>query len=333
MKYLLDSSAVLDVVNILKSKKREKRSFTSKEFPKFIFICGKDIFDSNGRQKSREELLEESNKRYNLKEKLEKERFKISGEEYFTNFCILSEVLYDHNELKDLLTFEGVLGEISDKIIVILESEGTFCELGAFTYSDMLMRKLIVINDDEYENVKSFIRLGPLRKIELVNESSIIYTSYESGNSMESFRIKKMVKEISDLGVTYKPNKKEKAIELKNFIYEIMNIIEIFQPIKKTEIQDLYKEFTGFTSYIIKDNEKHNIKTIKLLLDLLVKMELVKERSEYYISNEKITFYNCLFDIDRIEYNKFRTKVCTEIFKNFNERMSGDYNEYLAGNE
>ncbi|MBD7911977.1 retron St85 family effector protein [Clostridium cibarium] len=332
MKHLLEDKKINTVFNILHDKIR-KKAHSSQEYPKIIFICGKDIYDDKGKQKSKEILASELNKRYFLINKLEESNFKVKGSTYLKNYCIVAENLYDHNELKDLLTFEGILGEISEKIIVILESEGTCCELGAFSYSDELMKKIIVINNDDYIEKRSFIRLGPLKKIELKDESSIIYSPYKYDEFIKEYRVLDMCKEISELESSYKPNKNESQVELKSLIYEIMNIIEIFQPIQKEEILGLYKKFTGFRAFTIKNCAKHNIRNITHLLELLSKMQMIEKRADYYMCNERVTFYNSLFNIDRNEYNKLRTKINSAMYQNFSERMEINENESIAENE
>lgn len=332
MKHLLEDKKINEVFKILQDKIR-KKTHSSQEYPKIIFVCGKDIYDDKGKQKSQEILVSEMNKRYFLINKLEESNFKVKGSTYLKNYCIVSENLYDHNELKDLLTFEGILGEISEKIIVILESEGTYCELGAFSYSDELMKKIIVINNEDYREKRSFIRLGPLKKIELIDESSIIYSPYKYNEFIKHFRVLNMCNEISELTVSYKPNKNESQVELKSLIYEIMNIIEIFQPIQNEEILDLYKMFTGFRAFTIKNCKQHNIRNITHLLELLNKMEMIEKKADYYMCNESVTFYNCLFNIDRDEYNKLRSKINSAMYKNFIERMEINENESIAENE
>jgi len=48
------------------------------------------------------------------------------------------------------LAMEADLAKLADLVIVIVESPGTFAELGAFSNSDVLRRKLLAIVDSEY---------------------------------------------------------------------------------------------------------------------------------------------------------------------------------------
>lgn len=69
------------------------------------------------------------------------------------------------SKLQDLnaLQMEDRLGQISDAVIVLVESPGTFAELGAFSISPELRRKLLPIVDKQYELEPSFINSGPIR--------------------------------------------------------------------------------------------------------------------------------------------------------------------------
>lgn len=66
----------------------------------------------------------------------------------------------------DALQMEEKLAQISDAVIIILESPGTFAELGAFALSSPLRRKLLPIVDKEYQHARSFINTGPIAWID-----------------------------------------------------------------------------------------------------------------------------------------------------------------------
>jgi len=82
------------------------------------------------------------------------------------------------SEIADLLSLEDRLARFSDCIILILEGESTFAELGAFSLSEGLSRKLLVINDAQYRNSGSFIARGPIAKADKDSDfGPAIYTS------------------------------------------------------------------------------------------------------------------------------------------------------------
>jgi hypothetical protein len=63
------------------------------------------------------------------------------------------------------LEMEGRLAELADAVGVIVESPGTFAELGAFANSEPLRKKLLPILDARYAGDKSFINTGPVQRV------------------------------------------------------------------------------------------------------------------------------------------------------------------------
>ena len=61
----------------------------------------------------------------------------------------------------NVLDLEHEISEIADKIVIVLESPSSFCELGAFAHKK-LRDKLVVINDTAFKESASFINTGPL---------------------------------------------------------------------------------------------------------------------------------------------------------------------------
>lgn len=62
---------------------------------------------------------------------------------------------------RNFLDLEDEISDIADKIIIVLESPGAFCELGAFSHK-RLRKKLVIINDLKFKVQKSFINDGPI---------------------------------------------------------------------------------------------------------------------------------------------------------------------------
>lgn len=59
------------------------------------------------------------------------------------------------------LEMEDYLGQLADMVVIVVESPGTFTELGAFSLSEPLRKKLLPILDNRYRNPNSFIETGP----------------------------------------------------------------------------------------------------------------------------------------------------------------------------
>lgn len=140
----------------------------------FIFLCGKAISENDNRHFIKEQL-----KRYK-------------------KFSLFSEYLYkEFNDIHvDLLKIEDILLSVCAGTILIVESYGSACELGAFSFISKNIKKLWVINNKEYKDNDSFIEQGPLKKISDINEKHVIYEKFKDGvidYSGESYRMFKTV--------------------------------------------------------------------------------------------------------------------------------------------
>lgn len=74
--------------------------------------------------------------------------------------------LLAEDSTQSALEMESHLAELADIVIVIVESPGTFAELGAFSLVEPLRKKLLPIVDQQHHNQPSFICTGPLRWVD-----------------------------------------------------------------------------------------------------------------------------------------------------------------------
>ena len=263
---------------------------------KFIFICGKQ--KDNDKNSPRNWLMN----------KLETSDSKIK--------CLIAEDLYFSQDY-NILTFENLLAEISDDIIIILESPGTFCELGAFVNKQNLTDKLIVINEDNPSFEKSFISLGPLKKIK--KENLLLY----QGKFTRSPKINDLIYNIKG-----KPTSKvihndlSKPIELKSLICELLNIVFLFAPICDYEIEYVYQKIFDIPAIDIKNKKEHGISNINTLLKLLYKLDLISYNKGYYSAKEDVQFKTFAFLWTEEQICTFRSEYLARLYKLDKERLS-----------
>ncbi|HLC01818.1 MAG TPA: retron St85 family effector protein [Anaerolineales bacterium] len=74
--------------------------------------------------------------------------------------------LHDPPETVNLSTFETIIAEVSDCVIIFLESCGSFAEIGYFSGTRDVSRKILVVNDPKYQATDSFANLGPISTID-----------------------------------------------------------------------------------------------------------------------------------------------------------------------
>lgn len=85
----------------------------------------------------------------------------------FQDFSVLlaenAAAAFANTYFDDLLEHEQMISAISDAVILIVESPGSLCELGAFVKIDEIADKLIIVMQGKYLNGASFVTKGALR--------------------------------------------------------------------------------------------------------------------------------------------------------------------------
>lgn len=263
-------------------------------YPKFLFLCGKAP-----------ELGQKTNRDW-IQDYYIKNATSIVP--------ILSETLWEteSSEYKlDLLTFEDFLAEASDFIILFIESYGTACELGAFAITEKLFKKLIIINDNEFVNTKSFINDGPVRKLINEKKENVIYTDLNA-----IFSNPKVVNKLTEIAFLHKRltiNKDYSRIQLNSFIIEMLELISILQPVKQSDLISIYKNVKNFNYRFEFDRIKINIKQVFNFLEM---SNLIYKNGDDYmniaINIPRIQF---MFEMTNYQFNRIRTKFLVRKYK------------------
>ncbi|MDD2220387.1 MAG: retron St85 family effector protein [Clostridia bacterium] len=265
----------------------EKRDYKYITYPKFIFLCGKG-FDKNIRDSYW----------YSNRGIIHRYINKLLPDSHI----VLSEQMWEDgfDNSIDLLTFEEFLAEVSDAIILFVESPGSFCELGAFAYADALFSdKLIVVMDEKYRGSRSFISTGPVLKAK-GNGSKVLFAQIENGALLASQELRS---EIITLVETIKMkqsrinkrlvNESENIIYVNSFIVELLELLKIVQPISVPDLLQLYKMIKGFKSFtFVKRTGEKFKREIKsgYILKLLQNSGIIQEKDSHIrLSNYKKT--------------------------------------------
>ena len=219
----------------------EKESSKYITYPKFIFLCGRGFGPEENYSDTNRGILENY--------------IKMTCPDAF---IVLSEKLWetDFSTNIDLLTFEEFLAEISDSIILFVESPGTYCELGAFAYADTLFSdKLIIVMDEQYRGGKSFLADGPVSKARK-DGSHVVYAPLSAGALLSSKELRDVTLELitkfsskSALINKRTVNDAANSVRVNSFVIEILELIRITQPIISIDLIELYKEVKGFTNF------------------------------------------------------------------------------------
>lgn len=211
-------------------------------YPKFIFLCGK------GFDKSIEDSYWNTN-RGTIHRYMEKLLPDIN--------IVLSEELWEDgfNSEIDLLTFEEFLAEVSDAIILFVESPGSFCELGAFAYADSLFSsKMIIVLDESHRDSRSFVATGPVLKAS-THEARIVYAEIENGALLASEELRSAVLDLTDKiknkvsPINRREINRNANVYIESFIPEVLEIIKLSQPVMSVDLIQLYKDIKGFDTF------------------------------------------------------------------------------------
>lgn len=213
----------------------ESDIFRPKEDIQFVFLCGANIADNI--PSKRRQILKDFSSRH-----LPDAKFFLA-EQFF-------KVLQAEGHKTNWLDIENDLFEFADFVIVVLESESAFCELGAFATHVKLRKKLIVINDEEHKKSKSFINHGPIKAIsELTDEKHVLYYKMDDDGKFYGDSIGEVFSELYKL-ISKKPKGKRERVNkydpnkffTKDSLRFIHDLVLFTSPISFSELSRIIKK-------------------------------------------------------------------------------------------
>lgn len=165
----------------------------------------------------------------------------------FAKFLRIPEDFPEWNDFEgysNLVDFEKDAGCLTRGILLFSESPGALAELGAFCTEEALCERLVVVLAKEYYDVRTFIHLGPIRRIEYLHSPKSIYvaSTTKDPNIFES--------EVADVGDALRKKigepTKTKQLETQNtrdqFLL-IADLIELFGALTEDELRILLDFF------------------------------------------------------------------------------------------
>ncbi|MCB1105999.1 MAG: retron St85 family effector protein [Cephaloticoccus sp.] len=119
--------------------------------------------------------------RHEVRARIEAKRSKYTYRVQYPEDLFI-EIMLGHQR-ESLLELENLLADSVSAVAIITESPGTLVELGAFSNHNSLCRKLIVILDDKYRTDRSFVNMGPVRRLKKSPPSKVIYESLKASSA------------------------------------------------------------------------------------------------------------------------------------------------------
>lgn len=86
--------------------------------------------------------------------------FDIFFPEYAMEYFLAGEI----EEPFDIADFEELIGQLSHAIVIFPEAAGSYAETGYFSAKPQLAKRSILVLNNEYQGVDSFISMGPAKK-------------------------------------------------------------------------------------------------------------------------------------------------------------------------
>ncbi len=219
---------------------------------------------------------------------------------------------------KNLLDLEHKISVIADRILIVLESESAFCELGAFAHVS-LRNKLIIINDSQHKSSNSFINTGPIAAAHEVSSPVIWYPMSPDGiNKLDGIgaTFPSLRSAIKDTQSKRLKNIKENLSELstnKEIIYFVHDLVLMCGPASYSELIDILKFIFG------KNKAYDNLSEI---LSIMRGAELVHafgpEKARIYRTVEAAPFLKYKRDIQPLisSFRLYHLKTNPDRFKN-----------------
>lgn len=225
-------------------------------------------------------------------------------------------------KFNDLLELEKYIAAVVQAVILIVESPGSMCELGAFVMVEEISDKLIVVLQGKYKNSPSFITDGAIkyfkkRRVDAqvhgydwdIDDKTKIVT-------VPSYAIDAMLAEIpiaiQDVHTSHAKEKFKKD-KLEHQIYLTLGFCHLLRAAKLIDIKKCF-EFSGIEIDEI---------TIKHCLDTLIICNLAKmvpqARLDYYIATVETNPFSMRFlaGTDRADssQSRWQTRIKDEIEK------------------
>lgn len=222
-------------------------------------------------------------------------------------------LLQDEGHKGNILDIEHKISEFADVVLIVLESESAFAELGAFSHAS-LRKKLVVINDKRFEKAGSFINLGPIKAIEEASGANhIIHYSMAADGVKKRDAIGDVFSPLYDL-LKAPLSSKQRIMTASSFnpavifnkdsVMFVHDLLYFTGPIKHSEMIEILIQIFDQADFKLREH-----------LGLLSAFGAVNRNEDgIYRSSLKHCFFRYLFDVNRMiaSFRNITQRYCPE---------------------
>ena len=232
---------------------------------------------------------------------------------------------FDHNLFNDLLEVEEILADCADLTILFVESPGSIAELGAFASSSKLRSRTLAILNTEFDQERTFIADGPVRRIKSTNADFVRYWRWNpkdinGTSSLASF------KDLSLELLTLIQNRSNAAPQQEildpkspgHTMFLIADLIDIVGISFRTEIIECLTHW----EYTI------DLEWVNKYLSLLEHFKLVRREplsnQTYYLSRAQFPYIKYAFNPGAVAVDRERLKILIRSSLKVSDRRRAD---------
>lgn len=205
----------------------------------------------------------------------------------------------------NLIEFERDAVSLSRGIVVFSESAGSFAELGAFCMDDVLSERMMVVVQRHFYDATSFIKLGPIKKIEEVHSNDAVYVIDSKDPKAFEEEVQGVVDALNERIQSAPKTQQFDSNRTRDQLLLIADLVELFGALSLTEIQQLLNLFTRV---------EVNPSAVKRMLGQLSLFDLIKSvrqsNRHYYVPPKERQVYLDYEGLEgRSKFNRLRIKT------------------------
>lgn len=121
--------------------------------------------------------------RYQLFHRLSARRWSVSLGEYRELIEAHKGILGPHNN-SAAAEFKHAT-DVADAVIMIVDSPGSFAEIGAFSMSERICSKMLVLSEEKYKDSEGYVATGPILMSSAFG-ASVEYLNFEDVDAVEA---------------------------------------------------------------------------------------------------------------------------------------------------